>query len=155
VPSLDPLAGLDPVEGLLELLLVVADLGERELEADLVVVGHDGEPVGGRQAPREVGGGGLRGLELVALHRARSVDHEREVQGTALGGGGLGRGELEEAMHAVLALDGEELVVQAHAGAEVVRGHGPVLLPTAAGRRAETFRGPTARCDIPHSKDRL
>jgi hypothetical protein len=50
-------AGLDPVEGLLELLLVVADLGEGQLEADLVVVGHDGEPVGGRQAPREVGGG--------------------------------------------------------------------------------------------------
>jgi hypothetical protein len=122
------------VEGLLELLLVVADLGERQLEADLVVVGHDGEQVGRREAPREVGRGRLRGLELVALHRARPVDHEREVQGTALGGGGLRCGELEEAVDAVLALDGEELVVEAHAGAEVVPGHGSVLLPTAAGR---------------------
>jgi hypothetical protein len=77
------------------------------------------------------------------------------VQGTALGGGGLRCGELEEAVDAVLALDGEELVVQAHAGAEVVGGHGSVLLPAAAGRRAETFRGPTARCDVAHSKERV
>jgi hypothetical protein len=41
----------------------------------------------------------------------------------ALGGGSLGRGELE-AMDAVFALDGEELVVEAHAYAEVIRSHG-------------------------------
>jgi hypothetical protein len=131
------------VEGLLELLLVVADLGDGQLEAHLVVVGHDCEPVGGRQAPREVGGGRLRGLELVAGHRARPVHHEREVQGAALGRGGLRRGELEEAVDAVLALDGEELVVEAHAGAELVRGHGSVLLPAAVGRlRGRDVQGP-------------
>jgi hypothetical protein len=100
------------------------------------------------EAPREVGGGHLRGLELVAGHRARPVDHERDVQGAALGGGGLGCGDLEEAVDAMLALDGEELVVEAHAGEcsfprrSVVSG-------------AETFRGPTARCDVAHSTERV
>jgi hypothetical protein len=65
------------------------------------------------------------------------------VQRAALGRRSLGRGELEHAVDAMLALDGEELVVEAHAGAEVVGGHGWCSFP----RRPvvsgdETFRGP-------------
>jgi hypothetical protein len=65
------------------------------------------------------------------------------VQGAALSGGGLGSGELEEAVDAVLALDGEELVVQAH-GTEVVRGHG-VGAPSRGGRSSQGLRRSGAR----------
>jgi hypothetical protein len=51
----------------------------------LVIEGDDGEPVARGEGAREGERRAARGEDLVAAHRARDVDGEREVEGRRLG----------------------------------------------------------------------
>ena len=60
-------------------LLVVERRGRHE-RVHVVVVRDDGEPVGRLQSVEHELGAALRLVERLARHRARAVDHERQVQ---------------------------------------------------------------------------
>ncbi len=109
-----------------ELLPVGADLGQGRVELHLVVERDERETVGRREALDQERGAPTGDVELLPRHRAGAVEHEGECERPALGRDGrCGSGELEHAGDGVLLLDGEQLVVEAHAGTEVHRGWTP------------------------------
>jgi hypothetical protein len=104
---------LDAGDPLQQRLAHLADRRRRSQELDHVVVGHQGQLVGGSEAARQEGRAVLRRLDLVPLHRPGPVDHERQVQRRARPVGlCLGRDQLEHGVDVVLGLDRQELVLQ-------------------------------------------
>ena len=132
-------AGDDPVDGRREL----ARVGRTECheQIDVVVVGHDGELVGRAHAAGEELRARSRRFELVARHRPGAVDHEREMQRWPVGLRCVGRVELEHAVDVVLALDGEQLVVEAEVGL-----HGRLPRGVVSGQCGDGV-GQRRRCD--------
>lgn len=107
----------------LESTAVVSERRQAVHESHLVVVGDDRELVVGPEPPREVPCARLRRFELLACHRPGTVDHEREAKRRALGRLRSRRsGQLEHAVHDLLLLHGEELVVDPQVGVEIHRG---------------------------------
>jgi hypothetical protein len=89
---------------------------ERLHELDAVVEGDERERVGRLEVLGEEAGALLGDLELLAGHRAGTINDERDPQRRACGFVRAGHLELEHAVHGVLALDGEQLVIETNVG---------------------------------------
>ena len=124
---------MEPVDGIPACRL--GREGARDQDIDLLVVHHDAEPVGGLETP-DAFLHRLRGeAQLLAVHRPRPVEHEREVDGWSLAAGASLRGADagdDESLAVPPGAD-EAAVGRDREGSGDGRGHDVVLLQELAG----------------------
>ena len=88
---------------------------QRQGETHLVVEGDHGHPVVGAEQLGQHARGGQHGLQWLAAHRARAVDHRHHVDGGALGDGRRrGSGQLQQHVDGLVHLERHEGSVQLH-----------------------------------------